>query len=200
MTPYEIEKRKKSVESPPKRSNFGVSFQYVFGTESANKDTNQKCLVSVCLTYPQSFYHNFKITLNSPNIKLGWIKAHVGHADNKAGDLFAKTATLKGIPTQYPSSRRLLKKKFHAISTQLWQNEWDNGDTGRNVYLILPKFKTSPAPWQRPEIMFATGHVPFPIYFKRFGLRTTDCCGSGELGNPLHFATSYSPRSSDNFT
>ncbi|GBM70802.1 hypothetical protein AVEN_127348-1 [Araneus ventricosus] len=27
------------------------------------------------------------------------------------------------------------------IPTQLWQNEWDNGDTGRYVHLILPKVK-----------------------------------------------------------
>ncbi|GBO29308.1 hypothetical protein AVEN_28197-1 [Araneus ventricosus] len=76
----------------------------------------------------------------------------------------------------------------------------DNGDTGRNVHLILPKDKTSPAPWQRPEIMFATGHGPFPTYFKTFGLRTTDCCGCGELGSPLDFATSCRLTSSLHFT
>ncbi|GBO24120.1 hypothetical protein AVEN_203731-1 [Araneus ventricosus] len=86
------------------------------------------------------------ILLNSPNINLGWIKGHVGHADNEAGDLLAKKATLKGIRTQYPAHRNYLKKKLHVISTQLWQNGWDNGDTGRNVHLILPKVKTSPAP------------------------------------------------------
>ncbi|GBN38759.1 hypothetical protein AVEN_230339-1 [Araneus ventricosus] len=30
--------------------------------------------------------------------------------------------------------------------------------------------------------MFARGHGPFPTYFKRFGLRTADCCVCGELG------------------
>ncbi|GBL63704.1 hypothetical protein AVEN_180692-1 [Araneus ventricosus] len=65
----------------------------------------------------------------------------------------------------------------------------DNGDTRRNVHLVLPKVKTSTAPGKRPEIMFATGHFPFPAYLKRFSLRTTDYCGCGELGNPLHFAT-----------
>ncbi|GBN57890.1 hypothetical protein AVEN_1212-1 [Araneus ventricosus] len=43
------------------------------------------------------------ILLNSPNIKLGWIKAHVGYAGNEAAYLFAKKATLEGIPTQYPA-------------------------------------------------------------------------------------------------
>ncbi|GBM67032.1 hypothetical protein AVEN_47203-1 [Araneus ventricosus] len=75
------------------------------------------------------------ILLNSSNFKLGWIKAHVGHAGNEAADLLAKKATLKGIPTQYPAPRSFLKKRLQAISTQLWQNQWDNGDLGRNAYL-----------------------------------------------------------------
>ncbi|GBM82047.1 hypothetical protein AVEN_56190-1 [Araneus ventricosus] len=34
------------------------------------------------------------ILLNSPNIKLRCIKAHVGHAGNESADLLAKTVTL----------------------------------------------------------------------------------------------------------
>ncbi|GBL83117.1 hypothetical protein AVEN_165336-1 [Araneus ventricosus] len=48
--------------------------------------------------------------INSPNIKLGWIKGRVGHAGNEATDLLAKKASLEGIPTQYPASRSYLKK------------------------------------------------------------------------------------------
>ncbi|GBN92022.1 Sodium-coupled monocarboxylate transporter 2, partial [Araneus ventricosus] len=73
------------------------------------------------------------ILLNSPNIKLGWIRAHVGHEGNETADLLAKKATLERIPTQYPAPRNFLKKKLHTISTQLCQNEWNNGDTGRSV-------------------------------------------------------------------
>ncbi|GBM32077.1 hypothetical protein AVEN_150066-1 [Araneus ventricosus] len=32
-------------------------------------------------------------------------------------------------------------------------------------------------------------HGPFPRYLKRFGLHSTDYCGCGEIGNPLHYAT-----------
>ncbi|GBN42520.1 hypothetical protein AVEN_208831-1 [Araneus ventricosus] len=101
-----------------------------------------------------------------PFNKLDWIKAHVGHAGEEVADLLEKKATLEGMLTQYPAPRSFLRKKRHAISTQLWQNEWDNDDNGRNVHLILPKVKTSPAPWKRPEIMYVTGHGPFPTYFK----------------------------------
>ncbi|GBM21943.1 hypothetical protein AVEN_187942-1 [Araneus ventricosus] len=46
------------------------------------------------------------------------------------------------------------------------------------------------APCQKPEIVFATGHDPFPTYLKRFSLRTTDFYGCGELGSPLLLSTS----------
>ncbi|GBM11062.1 hypothetical protein AVEN_259753-1 [Araneus ventricosus] len=144
--------------------------------------------------------HIQSILLNFPNIKLGYIKAHVGYAGNEAADLLAKKASSERIPTQYPAPKSFLKKKLHAISTQLWQNEWDNGETGRNFHLKLLKVKTSPATCQRPEIMLATGQGPFPIYFKRFDLRTTECCSCGELGTPLHFATSCRLASSYHFT
>ncbi|GBO32277.1 hypothetical protein AVEN_71190-1 [Araneus ventricosus] len=55
---------------------------------------------------------------------------------------------------------------------------------------ILPKVKTSPTPWQRPEIMLAMKN-PFPTYLNRFSLRTTDCCGCGELRSPVQFATNF---------
>ncbi|GBN14288.1 hypothetical protein AVEN_43810-1 [Araneus ventricosus] len=83
----------------------------------------------------------------------------------------------------------MLKKKLHSIWIRLSQNEWFNGDNGRDVHLNLPWVKTSPAPWQIPEIMFATGHDPFPAYLKRFRLITIDCCVCGELRSPLHLAT-----------
>ncbi|GBM34470.1 hypothetical protein AVEN_106711-1 [Araneus ventricosus] len=38
--------------------------------------------------------------------------------------------------------------------------------------------------------MFVTGHGPFPTYLKRFNMRSSDSCGGGNLGNPLHYATS----------
>ncbi|GBM84637.1 hypothetical protein AVEN_135628-1 [Araneus ventricosus] len=39
-----------------------------------------------------------------------------------------------------------------------WKKEWDNGETGRSVHNVLPKVKITPTTWQRPEIMFVTGH------------------------------------------
>ncbi|GBM76087.1 hypothetical protein AVEN_148226-1 [Araneus ventricosus] len=39
--------------------------------------------------------------------------------------------------------------------------------------------------------MFVTGHGPFPTYLEQFNIRNSDSCGCGDLGNPLHYATSY---------
>ncbi|GBO20810.1 hypothetical protein AVEN_232433-1 [Araneus ventricosus] len=70
-------------------------------------------------------------------------------------------------------------------SVILWQTELDNGETGRSAYNIL----LTPSPWQRPEIMFVTGHGPFPTFLKRFNFRNSDSCGSGDVGDPLHYST-----------
>ncbi|GBO18413.1 hypothetical protein AVEN_215836-1 [Araneus ventricosus] len=39
-----------------------------------------------------------EILLKSTNIKLGWIKAHVGYSGNEAADVLAKKATQEGFP------------------------------------------------------------------------------------------------------
>ncbi|GBM66239.1 hypothetical protein AVEN_244489-1 [Araneus ventricosus] len=82
------------------------------------------------------------------------------------------------------------KKKRQKESIIRWQKEWDNGETGRSVCNVLPKVKTTPTPWERPEIMFVTGHIPFPTYLKRFNIRNSDSGDCGNLRNPLHYATS----------
>ncbi|GBM32638.1 hypothetical protein AVEN_89638-1 [Araneus ventricosus] len=56
-----------------------------------------------------------EILLKSTNIKLGWIKAHVGYSGNEAADGLAKKAIQEGIPTFIPAPRNhiksLLKKR-----------------------------------------------------------------------------------------
>ncbi|GBN57901.1 hypothetical protein AVEN_228741-1 [Araneus ventricosus] len=131
-----------------------------------------------------------EILLKSTNIKLGWIRAHVVYSGNEVADVLAKKATQEGIPIYIPTPRNHIKSLLQKESIIRWQKEWDNGQTGRSVHSVLPKVKTTPTPWQRPEIMFLTGHGPFPTYLKRFNIRSSDSCGSGDLGNPLHYATS----------
>ncbi|GBL74229.1 Putative protein in type-1 retrotransposable element R1DM [Araneus ventricosus] len=130
-----------------------------------------------------------EILLKSTNIKLGWIRVHVGYRGNEAADVLAKKATQEGIPTYIPTPRNHIKSLLQNESIIHWQKEWDNGETARTVCDVLPKVKTTPTPWQRPKIMLVMGHGPFPTYLNRFNIRNSDSCGCGNLGSPLHYAT-----------
>ncbi|GBO42390.1 hypothetical protein AVEN_90536-1 [Araneus ventricosus] len=54
---------------------------------------------------------------------------------------------------------------------------------------IVPRVSNKPVGWNRKEIMFVTGHGPFPSYLHRFHLRTNDNCSCGGKGDPMHYAT-----------
>ncbi|GBO10340.1 hypothetical protein AVEN_223325-1 [Araneus ventricosus] len=65
------------------------------------------------------------------------------------------------------------------------------GEAGRSTHDILPRVSNKPIGWNTEEIMFVTGHGPFPSYLLRFNLRTHDNCSCGEKGDPIHYATKY---------
>ncbi|GBM64735.1 hypothetical protein AVEN_129106-1 [Araneus ventricosus] len=106
-------------------------------------------------------------------------------------DTLAKEATTNGIPASLPFPKSFLNKQLLQLSLSRWQAEWDNGETGRSVYSIIPKISNKQLHWSRECMQFATGHGPFPSYLKRFGLHSTDYCRCGEIGNPLHYATRW---------
>ncbi|GBM52816.1 hypothetical protein AVEN_21246-2 [Araneus ventricosus] len=83
--------------------------------------------------------------------------AHVGYSGNEAADVLAKKATQEGIPTFIPAPRNHIKSLLQKESIIRWQKEWDNGETGRSVHNVFPKVKTTPTPWQRPEIIIKGG-------------------------------------------
>ncbi|GBN13283.1 hypothetical protein AVEN_169437-1 [Araneus ventricosus] len=64
-------------------------------------------------------------------------------------------ATRAGIPTYIPSPRNYTKSLLQKESIIRREKEWDNLETGRSVHNVLPKVKTTPTPWQSPEIMDA---------------------------------------------
>ncbi|GBN16526.1 hypothetical protein AVEN_82087-1 [Araneus ventricosus] len=47
-----------------------------------------------------------------------------------------------------------------------------------------------PVFWIREEILFVIGHGPFPSFLHRFYLSDSDSCACGEVGDPIHYATS----------
>ncbi|GBM43947.1 hypothetical protein AVEN_251646-1 [Araneus ventricosus] len=163
---------------------------------TANEDVNIWSDSESSLQALKSFNVKSKITqeaqmtlLENARIRLGWVKAHTGIKGNEIADTLAKEATTDGIPASLPFPKSFLKKQLLQLSLSRWQAEWDNGETGRSVYSIIPKISNKQLRWSRECIQFATGHGPFPSYLKRFGLHSTDYCGCGEIGNPLHYAT-----------
>ncbi|GBM15838.1 hypothetical protein AVEN_260119-1 [Araneus ventricosus] len=96
-----------------------------------------------------------EILLKSTNIKLEWIRAHFGYSCNEAADELAKKATQDGNPHIHLSAKKPYqesptKRVHHPLAMEKQAGEFTK------FCLKDRKFR------QRPEIMFITGHVPFP--------------------------------------
>ncbi|GBL75219.1 hypothetical protein AVEN_194454-1 [Araneus ventricosus] len=111
------------------------------------------------------------------------------HHGNECTDQLAKEAITKGDPFFLPKPLSYLKSEIRSAALSIWQDNWDNGKTGRSAHDIVPRVSNKPVGWNRVEIMFVTGHGPFPSYLHRFNLRTHDNYSCGEKGDPIHYAT-----------
>ncbi|GBN31911.1 hypothetical protein AVEN_236560-1 [Araneus ventricosus] len=129
------------------------------------------------------------LLLSHKHIHLRWLKAHVGYLGNECADQLAKEAITKGDLFFLPKSLSYLKAEIKSAALSIWQDNRDNGETGRSTHDIVPRVSNKPVGWNREEIMFVTGHGPFPSYLLRFNLRTHDNCSCGEKGDPIHYAT-----------
>ncbi|GBM71451.1 hypothetical protein AVEN_127414-1 [Araneus ventricosus] len=71
-----------------------------------------------------------------------------------------------------------------------WQSGWEDEEGGRSTFNILPRVPTHPCCWEREEILFFTGHGPFPSYRKMSNLASSADCPYGNTnGTPLYYAT-----------
>ncbi|GBN36948.1 hypothetical protein AVEN_100126-1 [Araneus ventricosus] len=118
------------------------------------------------------------------DIFLRWLKAHVGYLGNECADQLAKEAISKGDPFFQPKPLYYLKSEIKSAALSIWQDNWDNGETGRSTHDIVPKVSNKPVGWNKEEIMFVTGHGPFPSYLHLFNLRTHDNCSCGQCTMP----------------
>ncbi|GBN82500.1 hypothetical protein AVEN_129485-1 [Araneus ventricosus] len=125
------------------------------------------------------------LLLSHKHIHLRWLKAHVGSLGNECADQLAKEAITKGDPFLLPKPLSYLKAEIKSAAL----SHWDNGETGRSTQDIVPRVSNKPVRWNRAEIMFVTGHGPFPSYLLRFNLQTHGNCSCGEKGDPIHYAT-----------
>ncbi|GBL75165.1 hypothetical protein AVEN_194414-1 [Araneus ventricosus] len=133
----------------------------------------------------------FKLLHSHPHIRVSWIKAHAGYIGNEEADRLAKeaaeTENFPETPLELPKSfiKTFLRQKMLAT----WQMAWDDGDTGRLIHNIIPKVSLDSINWTRNEVLFFTGHEPFPSFLQRFNLAETSFCSCGGIGTPIHYAT-----------
>ncbi|GBN84628.1 Retrovirus-related Pol polyprotein from type-1 retrotransposable element R1 [Araneus ventricosus] len=142
-------------------------------------------------TSPHPIVRKIQLQLQERNnINIGWIKAHTGHLGNESADVLAKRAITEGSNLEILKPISHLKYILNKEILQEWKKEWDKGTVGRLVHEIIPIPSFKLHNWSRYEIMFFSEHGPFTSYLKRFNLRNSDLCSCGEIGTPLHFATS----------
>ncbi|GBL82502.1 hypothetical protein AVEN_252619-1 [Araneus ventricosus] len=72
---------------------------------------------------------------------------------------------------QIGQTRRVTFRRSSALI--IWQDNWNNGETGSSTHNLVPRVSNKPVGWNREELMFVTGHGPFPSYLRRFKHMTT---------------------------
>ncbi|GBO32282.1 hypothetical protein AVEN_119789-1 [Araneus ventricosus] len=142
-------------------------------------------------TSPHPLVRDIQKQLQSKNnIYIGWVKAHIGHYGNETADELAKKAINEGTIINIKKPLSSLKKSLNQELLEKWQLEWNKGKVGRLIHEIIPSPSFKLHKWSRGEIMFFSEHGPFPSYLRRFNLKPTDLCNCGDVGTPLHYATS----------
>ncbi|GBO45211.1 hypothetical protein AVEN_68681-1, partial [Araneus ventricosus] len=81
---------------------------------------------------------------------------------NECADQLAKEAITKGEIFLLPKPLSYLKAEIKSAVLSIWQDNWDNGETGRRTHDLVPRVSNKPVGWNREEIMFVTGHGPIP--------------------------------------
>ncbi|GBN59585.1 hypothetical protein AVEN_155333-1 [Araneus ventricosus] len=128
---------------------------------------------------------------NTHNIRLCWIRAHVGHLGNEKADELAKEAitSAEAAVLMVPLPRSSAKQDLKQRELAKWQSRWDDGINGCSTYEIIKKVGHRNHNWSRQLIQFITGHGPFPSYLFRFEKNPDNSCACGEPGTTLHYAT-----------
>ncbi|GBL98086.1 hypothetical protein AVEN_84588-1 [Araneus ventricosus] len=133
---------------------------------------------------------------NTHNIRLGWIRTHVGHLGNEKADELAKEAitSTKTAVLMVPLPRSSAKHDLKQRAQAKWQKRWDDGINGRSTYEVTKKVGIRNRYCPRQLIQFIIGHGHFLYYLFGFGKHPDNCCACGEAGTPLYYDTKWRSR------
>ncbi|GBN29466.1 hypothetical protein AVEN_151903-1 [Araneus ventricosus] len=98
---------------------------------------------------------------------------------------------IEGITFNLQKPFSFLKETLAQLSLESWRREWEEGTTSLHTFDDLMKVAVISKQWARNEIQFVTGHVPFPSYFKRFGLAVSRNFACDDVGTPFLCLSSY---------
>ncbi|GBN99128.1 hypothetical protein AVEN_239002-1 [Araneus ventricosus] len=84
------------------------------------------------------------LLLSHKHIHLRWLKAHVGYLGYECADQLAKEPITEGDPFFLPKPLSYLKYEIRPATLSIWQDNWDNGETGRSTHDIVPTVSNKP--------------------------------------------------------
>ncbi|GBN59927.1 hypothetical protein AVEN_51933-1 [Araneus ventricosus] len=84
-----------------------------------------------------------KSLITNKYIHISWIKAHVGYDGNEEADRLAREAAESDRdPLSVKAPISFLKSIFKKKMMEDWQSDWEDEDTGRSTFNILPRVST----------------------------------------------------------
>lgn len=116
-------------------------------------------------------------------VRLFWLRAHVGTAGNERADELAKTAALQttSAPDYSDVPPSYVKRKIREETVRKWQDRYNSSSTGSvtktffpnvdNAYRVVRKTKLTPL-----HVQLLTGHGGLSEYLHRFKLKSSPRC------------------------
>ncbi|GBO08924.1 hypothetical protein AVEN_41688-1 [Araneus ventricosus] len=120
------------------------------------------------------------ILKDSTNIRLCWIKAHVGISGNEATKKEADDINVK-------FSKKWLKNYLQRLTLERWQARWELSQKARYTYGLLPRVSFDRCFGDFFLNQFMTGHGVFPVHQMKFYGKSDLCHCERDQGTITHY-------------